>query len=379
MVAIEFRSDPDELTMARTGSAITADFSSLSRSFFRMPIRFHVGESDLLGWKDPVTGSCSCWRTLPLIDFALTLIDDARMVWQDGIVYADPGEDGLGTLTYQRVGDEISIHSELTGHTGRVAYEVLLSAALSFAQSVRVYLLHHFPEFLSHPELGPWFRGETEEPDFGRPGTFRRIRRTRPLAHPMHNVERVTHGPLSESMDAVDGRTIIAFRVDPQTLREDRIPGPLFESGDALLTDLFEMPVRMRISQRDMLQCNRAAHVLTQGPGQIGSDIVEAGHSACVWIHLPLLHVAWIGLQALEHARRTGYWTYRLPIGGVIRFRVSGDNILVESDITGEQADVPYDDLSETWKAFRLDVREFLTAEFPELRNHPHLTWFRNL
>lgn len=163
------------------------------------------------------------------------------------------------------------------------------------------------------------------------------------------------------------------FRVSQASLSEDKQSDPASREAGVLQETYFVMPVRLRVTDVDLLETHATDNTVFSGnPGDASLEISSASFDI-PWMELPLLGVASLLPVCLEQAQREGVSQFNLPGSGFrLLFRVSGEEICVESEVNGRQACASYDELSDGFRRFASSVRRFLLSEFPDLAQHKY-------
>ncbi|MFL5759593.1 MAG: hypothetical protein ACJ789_07640 [Thermomicrobiales bacterium] len=142
------------------------------------------------------------------------------------------------------------------------------------------------------------------------------------------------------------------------------------------------MPVRLRLADVDLFQCQGHTHRRDPKIHGPGPDLLPEDHQRCPWQTVNVLELARRGPIALFHAARTGEGRVRVPYEGELSFRMMGDNVEVEFLVgvgpTKRSAVVLYEDLLQNWLAFSEDVRKQFLEALPDLADHEEFgPWFR--
>jgi hypothetical protein len=151
MITLDFEVDEEALREDLEVRPETAEVAALEQTHFVMPVRFAIGDTDLLAFP----GVYDAWRPQPLLGFATHLA---------AAVAARPGEstsshiaDG-GRLDFERLDSTIRVSSTLLpGQAESVAAAELMAAVREFRARVRDVLLQRVPALRSHPWWGRWF------------------------------------------------------------------------------------------------------------------------------------------------------------------------------------------------------------------------------
>lgn len=145
--AIHFRIDRGVLRDLGMEEIAGADAADLAWRHFVQPITIVVGGETM-----------ASGAYLPLIKLAyydLQLLRSLPGRENDEIIFP-PG----GGLRLQIEGSDVIVAFPERDRIGRAPYAELLGVWERFSDCVRAFLLEEFPDFRSHPTLGPWFRGE---------------------------------------------------------------------------------------------------------------------------------------------------------------------------------------------------------------------------
>jgi len=149
---------------------------------------------------------------------------------------------------------------------------------------------------------------------------------------------------------------LLEFQLDRNVLDDDRATDLGTADAGALQETYFLMPVRLKVSEAELLKMPPG------GRGRLTSP----------WLTLPILHVATVGLHKVKEARESGTSTYTLPGSGWrLRFAVSGQDISVYSEVSEQGSCARYEELLQAFEHFASTVREVLSRETPELKEHP--------
>jgi|GEM_PF-3495015 len=160
---IEFDFDDQEVLNVKLPKEwASLEYHQVRSSYFQvwMQMRLH-GRTLFL---DRMTPGAKRPLVVNLLDFALGwswVIDDAIA---HGRTNFDPEEYG-GFIHLRLLGDDLEIHSNDTNETGVVTVDEARQSARDLNERVRTLLISLDRRILSHPDLGPWFRGEEENID----------------------------------------------------------------------------------------------------------------------------------------------------------------------------------------------------------------------
>ncbi len=152
MIILDFQVDEEGLAEDLGASPETANAAALEQTYFVMPVRFTVGNTDLLAFP----GAYETWRPQPIIGFATHVLG--------AVLGVKPGEpacchiaDG-GRLDFERFDWTIRVSSTLLRGRGEsVPATELISAARVFRDRVRDFLLQRVPAMKEHPWWNKWF------------------------------------------------------------------------------------------------------------------------------------------------------------------------------------------------------------------------------
>jgi hypothetical protein len=165
----------------------------------------------------------------------------------------------------------------------------------------------------------------------------------------------------------------IEFEGDHSILNEER--ALRIDSMDAEIIEEtgLVMPVRM-IANGVPLLTGPPLEQTTVWIGAADSHELEPSVRPSVpqqWLPLPLIDVATTGPHIVEVAKREGVADYRLPgLSGMIRFRRVGEEMIVQSTISGADTKVEIRELESAFHDFAASVRKFISQELPELTHH---------
>ena len=111
-------------------------------------------------------------------------------------------------------------------------------------------------DFLTHPQLGPWLRGESDAPTLCDFRNYRRAPET--IDFPEHDddlarVDTRNLTPLVERVSTLE----ISFDVNPVVVEDARESDLTKESDRALIESFFQMPLSIRAGDRQLLKTIR--------------------------------------------------------------------------------------------------------------------------
>jgi hypothetical protein len=152
MITLDFQIDEDELAADLAASPEAANPAAVEQTYFVMPVRFAVGETDFLAFP----GVYDRWRPQPLLGIATHLVLALQAI--------KPGQpsrcnvaDG-GRLDFEQFGATIAISSSvLPGQIANVPAGELIGAASRFRDEVRDFLAERVPAMTQHPYWKTWF------------------------------------------------------------------------------------------------------------------------------------------------------------------------------------------------------------------------------
>ena len=134
--------------------------------------------------------------------------------------------------------------------------------------------------------------------------------------------------------------------VDERVLAEDLATRPMTADAAALQETYFEMPVRLAVEGVELLEIT----AVTTSP----------------WLPLPLLDVALMVPDLLDHLAHEASGTYSLPGGGwSLRIRRNGSEVELESTVNGRRTIASYKELRAAAFMFRERVRSLMKSRVP--------------
>jgi len=153
MISLDFQVDEDALAEDLESRPTEANTAAVEQTYFVMPVRFAVGETELLAYP----GVYESWRPQPLVGFSTHLVGS--------ILAVSPGEtkrcyiaDG-GHLDLARSEWTMRITASLLKRTESVPTNELLTEARAFRERVREFLLERVPGMGRHESWQVWFPG----------------------------------------------------------------------------------------------------------------------------------------------------------------------------------------------------------------------------
>ena len=148
MISLDFEVDRSVVRRDRSFNPGSADMSLLRHSYFDMPVRFSIGDIELIDG-----------ATIPIYTMAADGLEDLRNLPKTRRVTMQPPV--IGGFVLEMDGDDVIIFTPSHGgREARVPYADLLRAWEAFASKVRSFLVREFPELREHPQMGAWLRGE---------------------------------------------------------------------------------------------------------------------------------------------------------------------------------------------------------------------------
>src|SRR5438552_17455593 len=95
--------------------------------------------------------------------------------------------------------------------------------------------------------------------------------------------------------------TTLEFRLDQRALAQDKQDNPSDAPLAALQETYLVMPTRLRVGGVDMF-ARRSIGRIFEASDRASTTVVREAHTEEPWLSLPLLHVASIGVAALNDA-----------------------------------------------------------------------------
>lgn len=152
MITLEFLVDEDELRESMDVAPELASSAAIEQTYFEMPVRFRVGETELLTY----SGAFETWRPLPIVGFSLQLLRAARAVTREHSATCHLSDGGR--LEFQGAGETTRVWSSLLpGRVESVTTAELVEAVRSFRCSVQEFLERRVPAMKTHPWWTNWF------------------------------------------------------------------------------------------------------------------------------------------------------------------------------------------------------------------------------
>jgi hypothetical protein len=144
---LEFRLDELSLREDIECEPGSADSAVLETTYFMMPVRFSIEDTELLGLGDDP------WSELPLIGFATLLRETADLA--DGqtrrLCFA------AGDLSVERKKAKVRVSSILRKTGAELDVAEFAVATAQFLVRTRDFLVEHVPALRNHSEWGAWF------------------------------------------------------------------------------------------------------------------------------------------------------------------------------------------------------------------------------
>ncbi|HEY8207309.1 MAG TPA: hypothetical protein VIG99_07500 [Myxococcaceae bacterium] len=148
-VILDFRLDEDVLAENRRGHPSAADPAVLGTTWFVMPIRFSVDETDLLDTSNNV------WLQQPLLGFATHMSLALNLPHSTGA--ATCLVTGAGTLRLQQRGERVRLSCSFNGARAEASIGELTAAIKGFLKRVEASLRTLVPDLTGHPSWPTWF------------------------------------------------------------------------------------------------------------------------------------------------------------------------------------------------------------------------------
>lgn len=143
-----------------SGSDGEIEVVSFLNNFPRVYVRLAVDSTLLYGSRQTEIGRQSGLRA-PLLMAILTLRGALEELDEEKRSGCDPDEYG-DMLDLRRKGDQVDILSYDTGEYGLFNRAALLTDVRSIERQVKTFVAERLPELRVHPELGAYFRGESD-------------------------------------------------------------------------------------------------------------------------------------------------------------------------------------------------------------------------
>ncbi len=150
-VVVDFTPILEEIEKAARRGAPAENAVQLENVLFDMPVHIRIEDVDL----SPPSGA------EPIIFLARAgpyIVRNLLVGMPQELRFPSGGE---LVLTLDRSGD-VTMACPVRRRTAKATHRDLLEAWKRFAEDVKKFLLAEFPELSSHPELGAWFRGESD-------------------------------------------------------------------------------------------------------------------------------------------------------------------------------------------------------------------------
>jgi hypothetical protein len=164
------------------------------------------------------------------------------------------------------------------------------------------------------------------------------------------------------------------FQLDEAVIRQELEMDVYATSAAALLHTHFEMPVRMRVGDVELLEMPVEGYeeIWLSEPNSHNLIPVQRKVQPSPWRSLPLLHISTIGLERLKEAYDQGLAVYFLPGGWELHFERKESTIAIYSTMNNRTGQSSYNDFIFAFEQFRLRVRETLTRETRLLIKYPN-------
>jgi hypothetical protein len=146
---LDFRLDEDVLDEDRRSHPSAADPAVIETTYFMMPVRFSVGETDLLKSSNDV------WLRQPLLGFATHMSLALSLLRSTGVATCSVA--GAGTLRLQQRGERVRLSCSFNGAEAEASFDGLDAAIKDFRGRVEASLREHVPELTRHPSWPTWF------------------------------------------------------------------------------------------------------------------------------------------------------------------------------------------------------------------------------
>jgi hypothetical protein len=181
--------------------------------------------------------------------------------------------------------------------------------------------------------------------------------------------------------------TSFEFLPNRRAVRDARLLDLRTADVMTLVGELFWTWVQIRILGVDLLHCgqaDKAYHELVSAEFDPQDKTIPPCGGGCGWEYVPLLAIALGPIWCMTMAKSQG--RYRCPILvtenlGDLTFEMNGDVVAVQNHLLrfeSEWVRMPWSELYERWQEFASEVRAYLVAELPDLRDNPvHAGWFR--
>lgn len=149
----------------------------------------------------------------------------------------------------------------------------------------------------------------------------------------------------------------LEFQRDDNVVKENRESSPGSADAGVLSETYFVLPVSLIIGGVELLE----------------TPARSSGEQPPSWLPIPILDMATAGLDAVKEAKKKGNSMYSLSgFGSRLYFNMSGNEVVVYSQVNGREARTSYGQLLNAFERFALEVRCFLIKNVPELREHPY-------
>ena len=148
-VILDFRLDEDVLAEDRRSHPSAAHPAVLGTTYFRMPVRFSVDETELLDTSHDV------WLQQPLLGFATHMSLALDLPHSTGAATCLVA--GAGTLRLQQRGERVRLSCSFNRAVAEASIGELIAAIKGFRERVEVSLRTLVPELTWHPSWPAWF------------------------------------------------------------------------------------------------------------------------------------------------------------------------------------------------------------------------------
>ena len=217
---------------------------------FDVPMRLVVARVDLFRRNDE-PGLEPGYRSVHLLDLVLQFareLDPDRRSYE----YLDPWEDSwnLGIVVGD---DQITFTADDETTVVRVPRDTAIRDIQAFCDRVRRLIVAVSADFLTHPQLGPWLRGERAMPTLDDHYCYRRAPHT--IVFPCHDYDAVRELARTAEVGVERADTLeIRFTVDAAVVADAHSVDLTKETNTALFHSFFQMPLSIRAGDRHLLQ-----------------------------------------------------------------------------------------------------------------------------
>ena len=148
-VTLDFQVDESVLSDDRRHNPAGADPAVIETTYFMMPGRFSVGDTEIL---QTPSGP---WLPQPVLGFATHLEQSLDALRSSGFVSCSVA--GAGTLTFRRRGEQVQLTCSFNRIETEVSIDDLAGAFKDFRERVGAVLQTRVPEITRHPSWSRWF------------------------------------------------------------------------------------------------------------------------------------------------------------------------------------------------------------------------------